>query len=138
MATAEAVLIALGLHGHRPSPGIDVVAAEIGLPPRTLRHPDSNADSCNSTASLGKDPAKFGWIQRLEITRKFPLLRLFLPGRRNPCYCSRFVPSGDDHGFFPSGDAGAAPADRLAPPAEALALAAPAGGGCDGNGAVNV
>ena len=30
------------------------------------------------------------------------------------------------HGFFPSGDAGAAPADRLAPPAEApLALAAP-------------
>jgi len=41
------------------------------------------------------------------------------------------------HGFFPSGDAGAAAADRLAPPA-AFALAAPAGERCDGNGAANV
>src|SRR5271166_718971 len=72
------------------------------------------------------------------------------------------------HGFFPSGDAGAAAPDRLAPPAKALALAAPTAmemtpqtfekarfgdgngerpgrddkaapaGGCDGHGAANV
>ena len=42
------------------------------------------------------------------------------------------------HGFFPGRDADPAPPDRLAPPAEApLALTAPTGEGCDGNGAVN-
>ena len=41
------------------------------------------------------------------------------------------------HGFFPGRNVDPAPLGRLAPPAEPIALEAPNGEGCDGNGALN-